>query len=235
MTTPMFVWLGSGRARKRHVAEPGVCLDQAARAGLPVPAGAIVLDEFYHFSLDKELIQPAATRLIIPDAELWHNTLLYSVRLPRFDRPVFVRALSLTAGGVSVDSNHPIDFNDAKGAAAAFEAVWSWRPTSPGRRDVLIIEAVPAALTGAATTDSAAGVDWITGNNSPPNEPQALPQLSGRRGPGADTPPAMRRLQQLLRGARRTLGPGRWRIEWADDGRICWLTGVAADQERSSG
>jgi hypothetical protein len=33
----------------------------------------------------------------------------------------------------------------------------------------------------------------------------------------------LQRLQQLLRGVRRTFGQGNWQIDWLDDGRICWL------------
>jgi pyruvate,water dikinase len=226
MSTPLFIWLGSGRARRRAVGPPARQLDQAAQAGLPVPAGAVLLDEFFRFALASGLAQVNGRRIVSPDAELWHNTLFHSVRLPRFRRPVVVQAAADATTNAPPFTDRDVDFNDALAAARAVEAVWSAAP--PGdtsRRDTLIIESVAASTTGAATTRSDTDDDWVALAGA---APFALPQLRGRRGPDADQPPYVRRLQQLLRGVRRTFGPGAWRIEWADDGRICWLRQVLA-------
>ena len=227
MSTPLFIWLGSGRARRRAVGPLARQLDQAANAGLPVPAGAVLLDEFYRFALASGLAQADGRRVLIPDAELWHNTLFHSVRLPRFRRPVKVQATAnASAADAPLFTCRDVNFDDPMAAARAVAAVWSAAP--PGdtsRRDTLIIETVAASVTGAATTHSDADDDWVTPAGAPPF---ALPQLRGRRGPDANQPPHVRRLQQLLRGVRRTFGPGAWRVEWADDGHICWLVQVLA-------
>ena len=231
MSAPLFIWLGSGRARRRAVGPPARQLDQAAQAGLPVPAGAVLLDEFFRLALDTGLAQANGRTVAIPDPELWHNTLFHSVRLPRFRRPVAVYAVAVattgdeTAAGAPPVACRDVDFANPPAAARALEAVWSAAP--PGdtaRRDALIIEMVPAQVTGAATTTDADD-DWVAPAGA---APFALPQLRGRRGPDADRPPYVRRLQQLLRGVRRTFGSGAWRIEWADDGHICWLVLVSA-------
>ena len=60
-----------------------------------------------------------------------------------------------------------------------------------------------------------------------------LPQLQAGEWP-TSTEPFARRLQLLLRGVRRTFGPGNsatdwrgdWDIEWADDGEVCWLVQI---------
>lgn len=224
MSTPMFIWLGSGRARRRRVGAPALWLDRAANAGLPVPPGAIVLDEFRRCAIDLGLATESGGRVLIPDAELWHNTLLDSAHLPRFRRPVCVFPIPADDAAEPAPIAHAVDFGDAHAAARAVAAAWS--STAAGRRDTLIIETIAAAATGTATT--------TTGNDAPDDivtrdgDTFSLPQLRGWRGPDKARPPYARRLQQLLRGARRTLGPGAWRIHWADDGHICWLVLVAA-------
>jgi len=226
MTTPMFVWLGSGRARKRHVADDGRRLDQLAAAGLPVPPGAILLDEYYRFSLDKGLARSAGRRVTIPDAELWHNTLFLSVRLPGFARPVIVRGLG--RGDAPRPDYPPVAFDDAALAAQSLEDHWSAFASDDARRDVLILESVAAANSGAAHSAAGDDADIILLDGRPDEPALRLPRLAGRDRPTTDQPPFARRLQQLLRGARRTLGPGDWRVEWADDGRVCWLTYVSS-------
>ena len=223
----MFVWLGSGHARKRGVKDKGFeLLDEAARAGLPVPAGAVLLDEFYRFAIDKDLAQPDGRRVVIPDAELWHNTLRYSIRLPRFGRPVCLRAANgLTVGQAAAPAT---DFDDPLSAASAVAAAWStWPANGAARRDVLLIEAIPAAVAGTATSTTGATADPVRlRERSGFGHSLTLARLDGWRRPDVSLPPYARRLQQLLRGARRTFGPGNWQVDWADDGQVCWLLGV---------
>jgi rifampicin phosphotransferase len=53
-----------------------------------------------------------------------------------------------------------------------------------------------------------------------------LPQLRSGERADENLPGFARRLQMLLRGVRRTFGRGAWRVEWADDGEVCWLLQV---------
>jgi len=225
----MFVWLGSGRARKRGVENQAFqLLDRAAQAGLPVPAGAILLDDFFHFAVEKKLAQPNGDRIIISDAELWHNTLRYSIRLPRFGRPVGVHAAQDPS--ISRAPAPAVNFDDPLSAAAAVAAMWSTWPTAEdARRDILLIEAVAPEVEGTAATRAGAGADMVSLHAvSGSADSLDLPRLEGWRRPDATLPPYARRLQQLLRGARRTFGPGDWRVDWADDGRVCWLLGATS-------
>lgn len=231
MAQPMFVWLGSGRTRKRRVGGKGRFLDEAARAGLPVPAGAVLLDEFYRFCLECGLAQRVVNQLIIPDIELWHNTLFHSVRLPRFDRPVAVRPSFSDDGGAVVPgptARQWVDLNDPAAAAAALSAIWTAAvhlPT-PGRADTLIMEMVTAEHAGHVNiSDDEA--DEIT-VSSPSAATFRLPRLLPRRVPEESLPPYARRLQMLARGLRRTFGSAVRQVEWADDGAICYVLGAPA-------
>lgn len=226
MSTPLFIWLGSGRARRRGVGPAARLLDQAANAGLPVPAGAVLLDEFFRAALQSDLARQTDERVTIPDPELWHNTIYYSLRLPRFRRRVaLVPVIADGAPRAQAATCQELDFNDATAAARAFEEAWSTIPAMT-RHDVLVIEAIAAERTGTATTTTEATTDRVTLTDT--GALLMLPQLQGRGGPDSLQPPFARRLQQLLRGTRRTLGPGSWQVAWADDGRICWLTLIAA-------
>ena len=232
MASSLFIWLGSGRARRRGVGEKGLLLDQAARAGLPVPNGAILLDELRLIFRDKGLIKGCNGRLIAPDPELLHNTLFYSVRLPRFARAVALRPAF--AAPAAVPARLSVDLGDAVATAAALAALWSGAELQPsgGRADLLVMEMVTAQVAGTALTNNMAA-----GRGAPADEIKlrsghvaplsTLPRLTGWQSPNSDLPPFARRVQMLLRGARRTFGPGMWQIEWIDDGQICYLVTAA--------
>lgn len=226
MNKPMFIWLGSGRARKRGVGGDGRYLDEATRAGLPVPAGAVLLDEFYRFCRASGLVTGAAGRPVIPDTELWHNTLFHSVRLPPFDRPVAVRLVPPANGEMaSISGRRGVALNDRDAAAAALLAVWAAAERAGATRaDALILETIPAEQRGWATL----GEETDELQPAPEGAPgHTLPRLRGRAVPDADLPPFARRAQMLLRGVRRTFDPPPRRVAWADDGAICWLLGVS--------
>lgn len=232
----MFIWLGSGRARRRKVGSKGDLLDRAAHAGLPVPAGAILLDEFFQFCLENGLADRMGNRIVVPDTELLHNTLFHSVRLPRFNRPVAVRSafsVGEDASEIPVDAFHArlnVDFTTAAETASSLAAVWTAASSRAAviRADVLIMEMAVIESSGTALTRSTGEEDQINVESSRVTEALSLslPQLRGMQMPGDDSLPFVRRVQMLLRGARRTFGAGDWLIEWADDGRVCRLLEV---------
>jgi hypothetical protein len=230
----MFVWLGSGRARKFNAGESGLLLDQAARAGLPVPAGAILLDAFYQIILSEGLVRPEGQVVWIDDADMFHNTLFHSVRLPRFKRPVALFPLLVHRGGTSIGpSYNNIDLNNPLQTARAFESAWGAGLDSQisKRYDVLILEMVDATYAGTADLIESQGEDRIklkqskTNEQWPPVEGEVitLERLKRLRRPDDSLPPFARRLQMLLRGLRRTFNKTDLHIEWADDGSVCWI------------
>lgn len=232
----MFVWLGSGRARKYQVAEPGRLMDQATRAGLPVPPGAILLDSFYQFTLKEGLgvIQNGRYRVLDPD--LLFNTLFFSIRLPRFDRPVLLRPIvDGESGGSASQSFSDVDFRDADDMARALASIWSDEFIGgPARREVLVMEMIQATNSGTANVISDTQSDQVNlhASEDPRDLNQTrgssftLPHLSRFQAPESDRPLFARRLQMLLRGVRRTFGTGEWEVDWVDDGHICWLVKI---------
>lgn len=228
MATTLFVWLGSGRARRRHVHSKGQYLDQAAQAGLPVPAGAILLDELWRVFLEKDLLALTDGRIIVPDPELMHNTLFHSVRLPRFDRLAAVRA-AFDPGDTPLPPRLNVDMNDPGQVAAALAGLWTaaQRANSP-RSDILVMDMVAAEHSGESISRYNAKMDevYVAGESGPP---LVLSRSSGRQTATMELPPYARRLGLLLKGMRRTFGKGDWRINWIDDGQVCYLVQVAAE------
>lgn len=235
MMTPLFIWLGSGRASRRKVDSPGQWLDRAAQAGLPVPPGAILLDEFYRLAVGEGLVvAEEGGRLIVPDAELLHNTLLHSVRLPRFDHPVNIRPVTCRSQLSATATNlQPVNFSMANEVAEALTGAWSVRSQSDevARLDVLIIETVASLVYGSAISGESGAEDEVVYRLTDPsvsNETNGdgrliLPRIDRYRRSQVDTPPFAHRLQLLLRGLRRTIGEDRRIVHWADDGRICFV------------
>jgi hypothetical protein len=231
MSKPYFIWLGSGRTKRRKVAGPARWLDEATRARLPVATGAVLLDEFRQFCLEKELAVQSNRKVIIPDPTLLHNTLFYSIHLPRFDAPVRLRPTYANAQPDNAQSFAPFDSSDPDALARALAAAWSPDASSPDRRaDVYLLEEIDANLLGSALTAGNSVVDdvWLNGDTSA-GERISLPRLGRWQRPDENAPAHFGRLQQLLRGLRRTLDRAGWTITWADDGSVCFLTGIYAE------
>jgi len=229
MSDMYFVWLGSGRAKKRKVELEGRLLDQAAKAGLPVAPGAILLDEFYRVCLKERLVETYDGRHVIPDAELLHATLFYSARLPQFEHPVAVSAVLAGDDGDEPRRRLTINADRPAELSRALASVWDAAASRPGgaRHDVLLLEEVAAEHSGRACTGDSAPEDRVERYGGGADDKTfTLPVLTGWRKPDDDRPPFARRLQMLLRGVRRTFGRGEWAIEWVDDGRICSLRRV---------
>jgi hypothetical protein len=225
MKTP-FVWLGSGRAKKWGVAAKGRLLDEAAKAGLPVPPGAILLDELFQLLLNEGVVMMENGRITAPDPVWLHETLYQSVRFPRLDKPVAVRSASAAAAAPELG----VDFTDPAQLSHSLCEVWSL--LDDRRRDVLVMEMVgkDTAGTAASTEHAEVSAQAVTHSQNETdavpvanNPPLALPRLRRWQRPAPDQPPHLQRLQQLLRGVRHTFGSGEWHIDWLDDGRICWL------------
>jgi hypothetical protein len=258
MADAMFVWLGSGRTGRSGVGWRGRWLDQATRANLPVPNGAIILDAFYRLACQEGMVEAQNGRLHISDPLYLSNALYYGVRLPRFNRLVTVSSLFSrqddpqgSQPGQSVQVVPHVEANDPHQFAQAFGRVWSAAISFDDgwRRDTLVMEMVqPIAnmpsTCGTALTHALEASDLVTyavahryavAHSITDMEAEAqvqlsLPRLSGWQRPDARFLPFARRLQQLLRGVRRTFRPGNWKIEWIDDGQVCWLLAICPSE-----
>lgn len=215
-----FVWLGAKRAAKRGVGAKGALLDQATRAKLPVPAGGILLHEFYEALLENEILVWQNGRCHIPHPPDLYASLYSAARFPQLDKPIAVRA-AFTAPRSTASAQLDVNPQDAVVLTTALCQVWSLIPAdAPQRRDVLLMEMVTAQHSGWAQTAVSAS---DTAQVETQDFASLLPHLGKWQRPDAALPPYAQRLQQLLRGLRRTFGAQAWRVVWADDGRICWL------------
>ena len=229
-----FVWLGANRARKWPVGEKALLLDKAASAGLPVPGGAILLDELFHLFLDAGVMVVAGTATSASsgqavtdvDAEWLFESLYDGIHFPRFDQPMVVRAAFSATGyeqrPVASAAKFDVDMGDPDELARALCSVWSVSPDPEiaFRRDVLVMEMVQGEVGGTAVIDSETTTDQIATQD----DTYELPQLTGFFArTDSSLPPHAQRLQKLLRGVRRTFGEGSWQVDWLDDGEICWI------------
>ncbi len=226
-----FIWLGSGRTRKRQVARKGSLLDQATRSGLPVPSGGILLDDFYRICLSEGVVELMDSAVVVPDPVWLHEVLFRDVRFPRLKKAVAVRS----AVAIRSAEDRPngmarlnIDFNDPVQMATALREMWSAmnRLNDEQSLDVLVMEMIMIQTAGEALSALDAVKDQVELTAAVDRRSSgsfALDKIGSFRRTSADLPPFARRLQKLLRGVRRSFGKGEWRVDWADDGKICWL------------
>jgi phosphohistidine swiveling domain-containing protein len=236
--------LGAGKAAGHGCGSKATLLDRAARAGLPVPPGVLVLDEAWRFAIERGLVRVArsgARRPIqVPDPSL----LVHLTGLPSFRVPLAIRAAfsseegtkETLAGafvpGLFVDGRRPA------AVAAGLAGVWAaaFRRPRGFRRDVIVQEMVFARRAGVARTEREYEDDLVDVTEPCGGQPPAecrhresfvLPKRRwGERGTEQD--PLAARLQGILRGVRRILGEGDWLVEWADDDRQTWIIQLRA-------
>jgi phosphohistidine swiveling domain-containing protein len=236
--------LGGGQAARHGCGSKATLLDRAARAGLPVPPGVLVLDEAWRFALERGLVRVARSGsrrpIHVPDPSL----LVHLIGLPRFEVPLAIRAAFSTeegtketlAGkfvpGLFVDGRRPA------AVAAGLAGVWAaaFRRPRGFRRDVIVQKMVLARRAGTALTAREHEDDLVdvteTSTDHPPapcphRESFVLPKRRWGEG-GTEGDPLAARLQEILRGVRRVIGEGDWVVEWADDGRETWIIQLRA-------
>jgi rifampicin phosphotransferase len=250
-----FAWLGSKRARKQGAGDKAGLLDIGRRLGLPVPEGVVLLHRLYKLLLAAEVIvvDQENGRIHCPDPHWLKQVLQQDVRLPPLDGPMVVRAAFCAANnqatnGQPLDPIPPllnVDFDQPQAVADALCSLWTAVMDQSGtfRRDLIVQKPVSIRNEGVVFSDPAYQDDLVSvidgqysviGNRYSVigeqylvnGEQWLLPQLRSGENVGSDLPEFARRLQMLLRGVRRTFGREAWRVEWADDGEICWLLQV---------
>lgn len=244
----MFIWLGQGRAKALGVGNKAALLDRAAQAGLPVPAGIILLDLAWQRAVAEGLVVIETEVVRVPDS----SKLLTALQLPAFAHPLAVRSAFAAEDGQAESlagfftSKLHVNPADPNALAEALAEVWASALKRPGhfRRDVLIMEMVEARQAGVAFTEREFEDDLInyTGNTADrlvsglvEGESILLPKLKSLDFGFTvydlrleENKPKLwsLRLQHLLRDVRRTFGEQDWDLEWADDGRQSWLVQI---------
>lgn len=201
---------------------------------MPVPPGVLVLEEVLTHGLDQRWIQNTEEGFVIADREALQKTL----DLPPVASRVAVRSAFSREDGES---------QSLAGCFASFlnvpsPEVWpavcrvwhsSRRLDAPCRRDVLIMAMVDARHAGVAVTETSHEDDLVNVTEGlgdrlvsglVAGETLHLPKLRAFEKP-TETGFAGR-LQRLLRDVRRVFGSRNWDVEFADDGRQCWLLQV---------
>ncbi|MFP5310376.1 MAG: PEP-utilizing enzyme [Actinomycetes bacterium] len=213
--------LGAGGLVALGVPGKAALLDVAAAGGLPVPPG-VVLRERALAAHDVDTLARQVVR-VAPAAR------------------VAVRSAFATEDGTTTanagrfTSVLDVDARDLDAVADALARVLGSAEDGV-ERAVLVQAMVPAVRAGVAFTerdheddlvDHVDGLaeDLVAGREA--GERERLPRLAPlERGVGG----WRGRLQVLLRDVRRVVGPavgdGDWDVEWADDGRTCWLVQV---------
>jgi hypothetical protein len=224
-----FIWLGSGRAKKRGVSRRGRQLDAVAGAGLPVPVGAILLDELFRIFLQEGIIEYAGEKVIVPDP-IWLLEVLYrDVRFPHLKNTVDITVIPGNEFDGLLPSEaivHQVNLEEANELAVALGKVWSYpAPNNEFRHDVSIVTRIESETTGRALSSPDGNEDVITVFSGHTSEKIHLPRLGRWKRPSQEAAPYERRLQMLLRGVRRTLGnEAAIDFNWQDDGQVCWIT-----------
>ncbi len=200
--------LGSGSIEAAGVGSKAAALDRAVAAGLPVPRGFVILDG--------------------RDAPTAHD----------LDGPLAVRsAFSVEDGDESSNAGRfrSLLGVTGEGLAPAVDRVRSSADADTGRRDVLVMEMVPAVTAGVAFSERGFEddrVEWVDGiadhllSGAQTGHTVDLPRVRERERPPRGLPGWQRRLARLLRDVRREFGDADWDVEWADDGDRCWLVQV---------
>ncbi len=201
--------IGSGSLTSLGVGDKAARLDQARSDGLPVPAGFLVPAGAPIPPISSWLSQTGADSMAVrsafaaedrPDDSMagWFTTLL------RVDAEAFPTAVATVRESAAV---RPGDY----------------------RTDVLVMAMVPARHAGVAFTEPETYDDRVnttsgTAERLVAGEEAGESLMVPRLEPAPSGWP--RRLQQLLRQVRRSFGDEPWDVEWADDGKTCWLVQI---------
>jgi pyruvate,water dikinase len=238
MTKPLVMFLGEKMSQNITIGNKARLLDLAKAKGLPVPKGVIVTDECYQAALRDKAIEIKSGKVRCTNP--YH--LLAVARVPMFRKSVAVRS---AFSGEDREGESLAGFFESKlfvprenpeRFVEALCEVWSsaFRREGEFLRDVLVMEMIDAQVAGVAFTETDYEDDLVnftdgtaeklvSGNIE--GESRLIPKLYGYE-TKIENEPLLdweERLQLLLREVRRTFGEKNWDIEWADDGKACWL------------
>ncbi|HXK10758.1 MAG TPA: PEP-utilizing enzyme [Vicinamibacteria bacterium] len=239
---PRTLRLGSGGAAARGCGKKAELLDRAARAGLPVPAGVIVTHEAWVDSMERRLTRleghGGRMSVAVPDPpalvrflDLEESTGRLAVRSAFSSEDGSAESLAgWFASGLFVDGRTPFAL------AAALAGVWASAFRRPGRfrHDVIVQAMVESRRAGVAFTEPGFEDDLVNAafgtadgllSGRASGDTFTVPRLCAAERASEENP-VLGRLQLLLRDVRAALGEDDWDVEWADDGRRCWLVQV---------
>jgi len=238
MSGAAWVRLGAGKATRQGTGNKGALLDQAKRAGINVPRGVLLLDTIWDQAVLTGLLVIDGKTPTFPDPERF----LTHFRIPKFGRPLAIRSAFSAEDNAErsmagyFESVLNVDQTDPAAIAAALVTVLqsAFKSEQRVRRDVLIMEMVEAVHAGVAFTECEHEDDLINYTTGTAQdlvggkvEGETMPLAKLRHFesviPGETVPDWANRLQVILRQVRRWMGQRDWDVEWADDGKTCYL------------
>jgi rifampicin phosphotransferase len=219
--TRHYVVIGGNDGRAAETAPKAAMLHRAALAGVAIPRGVIIPDASFAawqadgYPLPREL---QAATLIIRSAFSTED-------IPRDGQTGAFQSVLRVAGQ-----------DVAAIAAAAVQVRASGEGAAP-RRDLIVMQLVDARHAGVAFTEreheddlvnmvNGTAEDLLTGKVS--GQTLEIPRCRRGETPDPLLPGWAQRLQQVLQLVRELAnvnrwGSGDWDLEWADDGRVCWV------------
>ncbi|MFQ3609027.1 MAG: PEP/pyruvate-binding domain-containing protein [Chloroherpetonaceae bacterium] len=238
MNTPLVLPLGEKFSKNTSIGNKARLLDLARAKGLPVPKGVIITDEGFQTALCEKAIEVKSGK--VRCANPYH--LLAVIRVPPFRRRVAVRSAFSAEDreGESLagffESKLFVPRETPERFVEALCDVWSsaFRHEGKFRRDVLVMEMIDASRAGVAFTETDYEDDLVNFTEGTAEKLVSgqvegnallLPKLNGYETDidSEQLPGWALRLQRLLKHVRKTFGRKNWDIEWADDGKTCWL------------
>lgn len=190
-------------------------LNHAFKSGLPVPNGIILLQQGWQLLQQAGIVSVMGKDVVVHSADEF---------LECFGLHKRREAVALHPS-CALELSGPPQFNKEDDHLLIEGIVAIWQKSAEARFsqcDIWLYQAVTPLQMGRAITKSQPFDQLLFDDQESP-----LPALRGWQQPTA-TIAWQRRLQQLLRGVRRSfsLHGKTWDIAWCDDGQICWLTGV---------
>jgi rifampicin phosphotransferase len=217
----LYAMVGGNDRRARDAAQKASMLHRAAVAGLSVPDGIVIPDENVNDWI--------AARCPLPP-ELADATLIVRSAFGAED------AFRETQAGAFISVMRVFGVDRAALAAAARRVHDSGEGTAP-RRDLLIMRLIEARHAGVAFTEreheddlvnmvAGTAEDLLTGKVS--GKTLDVPRIRRGEPPDVLLPSWAQRLQRTLQLVRdlakvNRWGAADWDVEWADDGKICWV------------
>lgn len=210
------VALGSGQVAARSVGPKAALLDRAVAAGLAVPPGFVVLDG---------AMPPAQIAMAGPLAVRSAFSAEDGERVSMAGR---FRSVLGVGSSPSALASAIADVRASASVLAKSEQVDT-------RLDVLVMQQIDASTSGVAFTEQQFEDDVVNVTQGladrlvsglDAGERRTLPKLRRWERPDRSQSGWARRLSLLLRDVRAVFGSADWDIEWADDGRVCWLIQV---------
>jgi rifampicin phosphotransferase len=227
----LIIKIGSGFNQSKKYSFKAKGLDLAVKNKILVPKGYLITQEFWG-NFDNEIAIKSDLLRQITELPL-NNSISVRSSFSIEDQTEKSYA-GMFETVLSVNSNHL----DVLADALKKVSLSSKNVKGNFRKDILVMEMIPAKFSGVAFTECEYEDDWINWTSGlgiklvsgyVPGDSFKIPKLrkydflKKTENNNNKKPVFYNRLQLLLKKVRTIFGEKNWDIEWADDGFKCWL------------